>query len=170
MEAVGGRPLTETDRMTLYDTLTKWFWDEGGGMVLGEPSRTIYLRAKENLRLPDSELWRPSVAATVRQDANSEIARSRLARRQLSLLRTAMRADLGIVGRPYGRPPSPADKEFLRLAGTRLWQPPMVGRERTKLGRRASTSAETLVILIATASRSCGSDEPIGGHPGRRCG
>jgi hypothetical protein len=123
-EVVGGGPLSEADRRALYATLDGWFWDQAGGMVLGEPSRTIYLRAKENLRLEDDALWPPTAAAIVASAPDAAVARSELTRRQLSLLRTAMRADLGIVGRVYRKPLSDADKDFLRRAGAKLWQRP----------------------------------------------
>lgn len=55
---------------------------------------------------------------------DNAIARSDLAIRQLSLLRTAMRADLGIIGRPYGQSLDPVDRAFLRSAGVRLWERP----------------------------------------------
>ncbi len=123
-EVIGDQSLTQENRNDLYDTLTTWFWDKGGGMLLGEPSRTIYLRAKENLKLPPEKIWPQTVAEKISAAVDQELARSQLARRQLSLLRTAMRADLGIVGRPYGGLLTTEDKDFLRAAGARLWQRP----------------------------------------------
>src|SRR5215207_4349314 len=106
--------------------LHTWFWDEGGGTYLGEPSRTIYLRAKENLKRRDEDLWPDSARDRVRRvprDRRGHV-RSALARRQLSLLRTALRADLGIHGRPYRGGLTEDDKDFLRRSGARLWRRP----------------------------------------------
>jgi hypothetical protein len=57
-------------------------------MVLGEPSRTIYLRTKENLKLSDDRLWPASVAAQVANARDPALAGSQVTRRQFSLLRT----------------------------------------------------------------------------------
>jgi hypothetical protein len=126
-EKLGDEPLSHEDRRELYNTLTTWFWDKDGGMVLGEPSRTIYLNAKKNLRERDGGLWPASARAWVMeptQEADRERRCSELAHRQLSLLRTAMRADLGIIGRVYSKPPDEVDKDFLRRSGVRLWKRP----------------------------------------------
>src|SRR6478609_5946086 len=41
--------LTSAQRKDLDDLLTRWYWERGGGSVLGEPSREIFLKAKRNL-------------------------------------------------------------------------------------------------------------------------
>ena len=120
------RGLTQANLDDLYTQLDRWFWDQGGGTYLGEPSRTIYLRAKENLRRRDEDLWPDSARDRVRRvppDRRAHV-RSALARRQLSLLRTAMRADLGIYGRAYRGGLTEDDKDFLRRSGARLWRRP----------------------------------------------
>ena len=118
--------LTRDDLDALYTRLDEWFWDQGGGTYLGEPSRTIYLRAKENLRRRDDDLWPESARDRVARvpPERRGYARSALARRQLSLLRSAMRADLGIHGRPYRGGLTEDDKDFLRRCGARLWRRP----------------------------------------------
>jgi hypothetical protein len=118
--------MTAHDLDALYAELHRWFWDEGGGTYLGEPSRTMYLRAKENLKRRDEDLWPDSARERVRRvprDRRRHV-RSALARRQLSLLRTALRADLGIHGRPYRGGLTEDDKDFLRRSGARLWRRP----------------------------------------------
>jgi hypothetical protein len=118
--------LTQKDLDDLYGELDCWFWEKGGGTYLGEPSRTIYLRAKENLKRRDDDLWPDSARDRVRRvpPERREHVRSALARRQLSLLRTALRADLGIYGRAYRRGLSEDDKDFLRRCGAQLWRRP----------------------------------------------
>lgn len=123
-EVVDDERLSTFERKRLYDTLTEWFFDDAGGMLMGEPTRTIYLRAKENLQLEHGKLWPDSVAKHVTDAEDQELARSQVARRQLSLLRSAMRADLGIIGKPYGSQLDPRDRDFLRASGARLWKRP----------------------------------------------
>jgi hypothetical protein len=116
--------LSESDREKLHDALATWWFDEGGGMLLGEPSRSIYFIAKGNLVCDDNALTPTSARNWIAGQSNRTIGRSELAIRQLSLLRSAMRADLGIIGRPYGKPLDDVDRDFLRSAGVKLWEPP----------------------------------------------
>jgi hypothetical protein len=120
------RALSEEDLTRVYDALDCWFWVKGGGAYLGDPTRTIYFRAKENLKLPDDRLWPESARAKVMAlpPACRAHARSAVHRRQLSLLRTAVRADLGVVGRVYRKPLDGDDKDFLLRAGACLWKRP----------------------------------------------
>lgn len=120
-------PLSECGRKKLYDELTAWFFTNAGGMVLGEPARTIYLRAKENLGYEKEDfgcLYPASARRVVQAATDPEQARLRVVRRQFSLLRTAMRADLGIFGEVYGTGLKENDKDFLRNCGARLWRRP----------------------------------------------
>jgi hypothetical protein len=139
--------LSEQDREKLYDALTKWWFEGGGGMILGEPARSLYLAAKQNLVCADEALKPPSAAEYVMAATDRHRARSALTTRQLSLLRTAMRADLGIVGRPYGKRLDDLDRDFLRSQGTRLWEHPWWSgsrrewlRERIAAARQRDTS------------------------------
>jgi hypothetical protein len=116
--------LSPQARSELHTALADWWFDKGGGMVLGEPTRSIYFAAKHNLVCDLDELEPRSLREHVTRAGDIERARSELSIRELSLLRTAMRADLGIVGRPYGRSLEPIDREFLRHAGARLWERP----------------------------------------------
>lgn len=121
----GGTVLPEHQRKPLYRALTRWFFEGGGGMVLGEPARTIYLRAKENLGAEDLDhLYPDEVRVCVQAAEDSLEARRRMAVRQFSLLRTAMRAELGIFGRVYGPELRPTDEAFLRSCGAQLWRRP----------------------------------------------
>jgi hypothetical protein len=119
-----GVPLPAAARAKIYDALTTWWFAEGGGMLLGDPTRQIYLTAKHNLTCPDAELRPAEVATYVCAQPDPEAARSALAIRQLSLLRTAMRADLGIVAGVYGPDLDARDRAFLRHARAPLWKQP----------------------------------------------
>jgi hypothetical protein len=123
--AVGRTSIDETGRRKLYDALTTWFFKDGGGMVLGEPARTIYLRAKENLGVEDlGRLYPESVRKCVEDSDDPAATRREIAVRQLSLLRTAMRAELGVFGEVYGDELHPVDRDFLRNCHARLWRKP----------------------------------------------
>ena len=57
-----GAPLTPIERSQLFNKLTDWYYDGGQGMLLTEPTRNIYLRAKKNLTCPIEELVPESLA------------------------------------------------------------------------------------------------------------
>jgi hypothetical protein len=116
--------LTSQDRADLHKTLGEWWFERKGGMLLGSPTRELYLMAKNNLICPVEELKPASAAEFVGRDPEKDQARSQLAIRQLSLVRNSMRADLGIVTRPYGKTLEKVDRDFLRLGGVRLWERP----------------------------------------------
>jgi hypothetical protein len=128
------RPFDEDSRSRLYDQLTHWYFEEGNGMVLGEDTRRIYLRAKENL-ICDRDDLRPSSLRQCSQQAaapnendtdlkGDALDRARLSMRQLSLLRTSMRADLLVYSQPSGQRLSPEDKAFLKDCDVQTWRRP----------------------------------------------
>lgn len=121
---VGETPLaTEPERRRLFDKLTAWYFRDGHGMLLNEPTRTIYFRAKENLVLPTERLL-PGARDLVAGSDDPGAARARLSIRQLSLLRTATRADVAVFARIYGEPLDDVDREFLSACGADLSRPP----------------------------------------------
>ena len=96
--------------------------------MLGEPTRSLYFIAKRNLVCTDETLTPPSASRFVATELSlgndhAEV-RSRLAIRQFSLLRMSMRADLGIMVRPYEKPLDAVDRDYLRAAGVELWRRP----------------------------------------------
>jgi hypothetical protein len=122
--------LTEAELAALFDSLTTWYYEEGHGMLLGPETRGVYLTVKANMICPASEFVpesaRPAVAA-------SDAERSRLCVRQLSLLRSAMRADLEVYGKPWGQRLKQEDREFLRACGVSTWRIEHGFRERLRL-------------------------------------
>jgi hypothetical protein len=122
------RVLTTEDRRRVFDALGKWWFDDKGGMLLGSPTRELYFAAKNNLICPDEELEPASVAAHVAaakaKGHDGDRLRSELAITQLSLVRNSMRADLGILTRPYAGNLTPMDRDLLRSAGVHLWERP----------------------------------------------
>jgi hypothetical protein len=127
-------PLTPNERREIFDQLTAWYYGEGHGMMLGASTRSIYLTVKTNLICNPDQFVPTSCSDDVRK---SDDARSDAVIRQLSLLRSAMRADLEVYGKPWGRPLQPVDREFLyacRVPGWRV-QRTLAERRRWLLDR-----------------------------------
>jgi hypothetical protein len=131
-------PLTPQQLERLFDKLTDWYYEGGRGMLLGNDARAIYLTVKKNMLCEAPEFVPKSQREAV---AGSAAARSELVVRQLSLLRSAMRADLQVYGEPWGKRLDEVDREFLDACGVSLWRIEHGLRERLRLltgGRRAS--------------------------------
>jgi hypothetical protein len=123
----GGGPLLLDDRRALFTKLTKWYFTAGHGMVLSEDTRGLYLTAKNNLVCPPDKLVPKRLRE--RLEAERDLGkRDRLhgaaSVRQLSLLRTSMRADLLVYSGPWGRRLEGEDRAFLRACGVRQWRRP----------------------------------------------
>jgi hypothetical protein len=108
--------LKPEDRGDLFDKMTGWYYGCGRGMMLGEDTRGIYLTAKKNLICEVEEFVPASAREQIR---GSEEERTSQCVRQLSLLRSAMRADFEIFGKPWGREINDRDREFILESGAR---------------------------------------------------
>lgn len=116
-------PLTQDERMKLYVALTKWYYEDGNGMFLGDNTRKIYLTAKDNLICPGEALQPSKLYELIQRlpdDQRSE-KRGELSIRQLSLLRARMRADLEVYGVLYLGDLRDEDNVFLEYCGEK-WQ------------------------------------------------
>jgi hypothetical protein len=135
-------PMTEAERQKLYDDITLgWYYQHGNGMVLTEPTRTLYLRAIDNLVCPDTNLFPPSLIA----DAPADLAerarwRGELSQDQLSLLRTQMKSDLAIFGRVYAGWLASRDVDFLRGCGINPHKEPWGSSQLHSVARRRGYS------------------------------
>jgi hypothetical protein len=134
----GDPPLRWGELRRLFDDLTDWYYTGGHGMLLGTETRSIYLTLKSNLICRAHEFVPVSLSDDVREDPS---ARSRAVVRQLSLLRTAMKADLEVYGKPWGKPLEPVDREFLYACRVPGWRVQRTTTERCRwhldrLGRR----------------------------------
>jgi hypothetical protein len=109
------------DRQKLFAALTKWYYQGGNGMLLSPDARRIYLAAKENLRC-DPEAFVPAGARAA--VAERDDARDPIVRRQLSLLRTAMRGDIRLFTTPWGSTLADDDVMFLYACGVDVNEPP----------------------------------------------
>jgi hypothetical protein len=148
------RSLSVDERIHLYRQLTTWYYQQGGGMLLGADTRSLYLSAKHNLVCADQDLepkaFRKLLEDTGRiGDANSltNAERGCYSIRQLSLLRSQMKADLAIYGVPFVGTLQDHEQEFLRGCGVNLlrrpWRRAMPSRIRALgwlLSRRWSRS------------------------------
>ena len=96
--------------------MTAWYYGSGRGMMLGDDTRGIYLTAKKNL-ICKVEEFVPALAH--KQIGDSEEEPTSQCVRQLSLLRSAMRADFEVFGKPWGREINDRDREFILECGAR---------------------------------------------------
>ena len=104
--ADGGGPITPAEARDLYDAITAWYFADGNGMLLTEPTRAMYLEAKRRL----------VAYATGTTDAMASPAGERRMR-ELSLLRTQMKFDLTIYGVFYPDSLDDEDQAFIRSCG-----------------------------------------------------
>ena len=116
------KPLSVEERQQLFHSFTDWYYENGNGMFMGDSTRAIYLKAKDNL-LRDVDYYEPR---SIRQKllalppAEQDRARGYLSIRQLSLLRNRMKADLGVFGIPYHVNLNELDVDFLIACGENL--------------------------------------------------
>jgi hypothetical protein len=122
----GAGPLKATERQRLHDELAMWYYSEGNGMLLANGTRTMFLKVKDNLVRAPKELEPRSFSTEVLHAGvdEREAIRGKRAIRQLSLLRTRMKADLGVFGIHYGGGLTDTDKSFLKDCGELLWHRP----------------------------------------------
>jgi hypothetical protein len=115
-------PLTHEEREKLFHEFTQWYYENGNGMLLGGGARTIYLRVKDNLVCPieyyEPESLRTRLKTMSQEEQDKE--RGRLSIRQLSLLRSRMKADLEVYGPHYHNKLNDDAKALLRWCGEDL--------------------------------------------------
>jgi hypothetical protein len=141
-------PLSDADRTALFDRLTQWYYSAGNGMLLATDTRELYLTVKKNL-ICDAEEFVP--AALRGRIRSSDAERSSVCVRQLSLLRSTMRADIEVFGRPWGKPLDEDDRAFLLACGVRTWRLLRTRRDRLR---------ERLRVTRRPAARRTAPDAP----------
>jgi hypothetical protein len=124
-----GEPLDEQGRTALHECLTKWYYAHGDGLLLENLSKTVYLAAKDNLIRPVDEIVPLEARRRLLSLSGKELERQRglLARRQFSLLRTQLKSDLAVYGRPYGPLVDAEDAAFLVECGVNVKRKPWKG-------------------------------------------
>ncbi len=108
-------PPDSATRSQLHKAFTDWYYDHGDGMLLERGSRTVYLAAKDNLVCPLCALT-PVISRQrleALEDEDLDHQRGIISQRQISPLRTQLKSDLAIYGRPYGPPLDEEDLAFL---------------------------------------------------------
>lgn len=148
MDEVIGGPALNQDQRDLYEAMAEWLWERGGGMVLGEPSRTIYLQAKENLKLSTDKLWPESVAEDVRAAVDKEKALSQVSP-GANFRCFAQRC--GPIWESSGAPTDVGSAPSIRTS--------LEPQERSSGGAHGGTEASA----IGLPSASGGQDRPFGG-------
>jgi hypothetical protein len=120
------KPLGDRGRELLHDKFTDWYYEHGDGMLLEPQSRDVYFEAKNNLvreltkLTPDAS--RQRLEGVTADELEGE--RGKLSQRQLSLLRTQLKSDLAMFGRPYGEPLRGEDRAFLVYCGVDIGKKP----------------------------------------------
>lgn len=112
-------PLDEKGRRQLEKKLADWYYSNGDGMLLADGSRAMYLSAKDNLISSSDSLVPVESRERLRALTGIDLERERglLAQRQLSLLRTQLKADLRVFGQPHGPRLGDEDRAFLVHCG-----------------------------------------------------
>lgn len=129
-------PLTETERTEIFASFVKWYYENGYGMMLEGSTRNLFLAVKDSLVSPIEEV-RPKLARKTlaelmdeselqldNRQREIEVFRGRLSIKQLSLLRTRMKADLEVFGVHYFGDLDDYQRELLQECGESLWKKP----------------------------------------------
>jgi hypothetical protein len=122
-------PLRQDERETLHKNITSWYYEKGQGMLMTPETREMFFKVKDNLVFDPETEFEPGRQPTNFEKAVRDLEGDERAKyqgtaliRQLSLLRTRLKADLSLYGPPYdaestGDPDSIA---FLKDCGENL--------------------------------------------------
>jgi hypothetical protein len=103
-------PLSRTEARALFDEMTKWYFEDGNGMMFPDNTKYVYLGAKKRLGL----------YADGTGEAPKE-GRRRMV--ELGLLRQQMRSDIAIYGHSYlAKRLDDDDQAFLAACGIAPWR------------------------------------------------
>jgi hypothetical protein len=136
------KPLTQEEWERLFQEFTAWYYENGNGMFLGDSTRCLYLRVKDNLVCPIEHYEPGSIREKLlaMTPEEQEQARGILPIRHRSVLRNRMKADLDVYGLPYHVDLDEDDKALLRRCGEDPSKKPWMRRSsqvrfvRTKIG------------------------------------
>jgi|1186.fasta_scaffold07419_4 hypothetical protein len=105
--AAGG--VTRDEALKLYDDMTGWYFGQGGGLSLPDETKRLYLEVKKRIGL-----YAAGRSAGPAGDASRRLLRD------LSILRTQLKNDVGVYGRSsftFGDRLDEGDRELLLAAG-----------------------------------------------------
>jgi hypothetical protein len=113
-------PLDRTEMRTLYDGMSRWYFDDGDGIFASTAARDLFVGVHTNLVCPTSAM-KPAVLGEQLAGlphADAERRRGCAIVRQVSLLRTQLKADLAMhMGVDYYSNLRPDDRAFLLSCG-----------------------------------------------------
>jgi hypothetical protein len=98
-------PLSRAEALELYDKMTLWYFGDGRGMLLTNDTKDLYLEAKARL----GDYARGAIEGPQTVEGTRRV-------RELSLLRTQMKYDVGILGVFFFKKLEEEDREFLAVA------------------------------------------------------
>jgi len=120
--------LQPEERRHLWAAMTDWYYAKGGGMLLADTTKEVYLNVKHNLVCKQADDLHPAGLAKPIRDALGlgkcdeldEQIRGALAIRLISLLRNQLKSDLTIYGPIYTGTLSRYECFFLEYSGVDL--------------------------------------------------
>ncbi|WP_051173776.1 hypothetical protein [Amycolatopsis orientalis] len=123
-------PLEPAELTKLHDDMSKWYFDDGDGILTSSAARDLFVGVHSNLICPFGEM-KPAVLAAqlaALPPADAERRRGCAIIRQISLLRTQLKKDLAMhFGVSYYTDLQPDDRAFLVSCGLsprrRPWRP-----------------------------------------------
>lgn len=123
-------PLEPAELTKLHDDMSKWYFDDGDGILTSAEARNLFVGVHTNLICPIGAM-KPTVLATrltALSPADAERSRGCAIIRQISLLRTQLKEDLAMhLGVDYYTDLQPDDRAFLLSCGLsprrRPWRP-----------------------------------------------
>jgi len=148
-------PMTERARLELSADLDRWYFEKGAGLILPWRTRELFFFIRNNLRRPRSEILPASLASAIVQlsDLDADLRHSCVLRRQLSLLRSQMKADLALYRTDQHLKRRPADeREVLKMC--HLYRPTLalIGRLPLAGSRTARTTCACGMCVAGTAT------------------
>lgn len=127
--ATPGRPepLDAVERQSLCAEMNRWYFDDGFGVFMPQPTRDLFVAVAANLICPVDSM-KPAMLGTELADlpaAEAERRRGCASIRQVSLLRTQLKIDLAMhLGFRHYSDIHPDDRAFLRGCGISPWRRP----------------------------------------------
>lgn len=112
------------ERRELWAAMTDWYYANGGGMLLAETTKKLYLNVKHDLLCEWSNLRPAGLGAQIEllegDKVDDDKVRGNLAITLISLLRTQLKSDLAIYGSTYASSLNNHEIYFLEQSGVNL--------------------------------------------------
>ncbi|MEV4313859.1 hypothetical protein [Actinocrispum sp. NPDC049592] len=135
-------PLDAAERRQLFDDMSKWYFDDGDGILMSTASRDLFVVVHTNLGCPLGTVKPSGLAEQLAAlpPAEAERRRGCALVRQVSLLRTQLKSDLAMhVGVNYFPELLADDRAFLASCGLSARRRPWRRRALRRPDRTAVT-------------------------------